>query len=231
MINFLSSWVKNLSLALIIVSILEMILPNSKTKKYIKMVMGLYILFSIISPFMDSSKFNLENINMDFYEKQIETTSSIEVNQSSMDIRINQIYKEQLEKDITGKLKEKGYELESCKVKANVSENDSGIERITLKVKEKIVLEELDNNLNENNSNEDNKEEKDTIENKIVTEIEKIQKVNVKVSKNDKEQNSVDNVNKEQKEESSKITKSDITLIKKFLIEEYGVSEKCLRIS
>ena len=63
MINFLSSWVKNLSLALIIVSILEMILPNNKTKKYVKMVMGLYILFSIIAPFIEnSSKFNLNNI-------------------------------------------------------------------------------------------------------------------------------------------------------------------------
>lgn len=226
MINFLSSWVKNLSLALIVVSILEMILPNSKTKKYIKMVMGLYILFSIISPFIDNSSFNLENINMDFYEKQIETTSSIEVNQSLMDIRINQIYKEQLEKDITSKLKEKGYELENCKVKTNISKNDNGIERITLKIKEKIQIEDLDNKLNENNE-----EEKDTFENKIVTEIEKIQKVNIKVSKDDNEQKSVESNNEKQKEESSKITKSDINLIKKFLIEEYGVSEKCLRIS
>ncbi|MCI8617569.1 MAG: stage III sporulation protein AF [Clostridia bacterium] len=226
MINFLSSWVKNLSLALIVVSILEMILPNSKTKKYIKMVMGLYILFSIISPFIDSSKFNLESINMNFYEKQTETTSSIEVNQTSMDVRINQIYKEQLEKNITSKLKEKGYELENCKVKTNISENDSGIERITIKIKEKIPIEDLDNKLNENNE-----EEKDTFENKIVTEIEKIQKVNVKVSKDDKEQNSVENDDAKQKKESSKITKSDISLIKKFLIEEYGVSEKCLRIS
>ena len=213
MINFLSSWVKNLSLALIVVSILEMILPNSKTKKYIKMVMGLYILFSIISHFIDSSKFNLESINMNFYEKQTETTSSIEVNQTSMDVRINQIYKEQLEKNITSKLKEKGYELENCKVKTNISENDSGIERITIKIKEKIPIEDLDNKLNENNE-----EEKDTFENKIVTEIEKIQKVNVKVSKDDKEQNSVENDDAKQKKESSKITKSDISLIKKFLI-------------
>lgn len=226
MINFLSTWVKNLSLALIIVSILEMILPNSKTKKYIKMVMGLYILFSIISPFIDSKNFNLENINMDFYEKTSKEASSIEVNQTSMDIRINQIYKEQLEKDITNKLKGKGYEIESCKVKANISENDSGIERITLKIKEKIVVEELENNLNEINEGE-----KDTFENKIVTEIEKIQKVNIKVSKDDKEQESVNGNNEKQKEESLKITKSDINLIKKFLIEEYGVSEKCLRIS
>ena len=60
MINFMSTWVKNLSLALIIVSILEMLLPNNKTKKYVKMIMGLYILFSIISPFIDNKdKFNL----------------------------------------------------------------------------------------------------------------------------------------------------------------------------
>lgn len=227
MINFLSIWVKNLSLALIIVSILEMILPNSKTKKYIKLVMGLYILFSIISPFIDNSRFNLENINMDFYKKQTEVTSSIEVNQSSMDIRINQIYKEQLEKDITSKLKERGYELESCKVKANISEGDSGIERITLKVKEKLLIEEDINEVKE----DEEVNEKDTIENKIVTEIEKIQKVNVKVSKDNEEKGSKEDDTDNQEKEKLKITKTDINLIKKFLIEEYGVSEKCLRIS
>ena len=65
MVSFLSNWVKNLSLAIIVVSILEMLLPNNKTKKYVKMVMGLYILFSIISPFIQNSdKFDLENINI-----------------------------------------------------------------------------------------------------------------------------------------------------------------------
>ena len=227
MIEFMSSWVKSLGLTIVIVSILEMILPNSKTKKYIKLVMGLYILFSIISPFIDNSRFNLENINMDFYKKQTEVTSSIEVNQSSMDIRINQIYKEQLEKDITSKLKERGYELESCKVKANISEGDSGIERITLKVKEKLLIEEDINEVKE----DEEVNEKDTIENKIVTEIEKIQKVNVKVSKDNEEKGSKEDDTDNQEKEKLKITKTDINLIKKFLIEEYGVSEKCLRIS
>lgn len=112
MINFLSSWVKNLSLALIIVSILEMILPNNKTKKYVRTVMGLYILFSIISPFIEnSSKINLNNIDLDSYTKNTKTASSKveEVDQTSMDNRINEIYKEELQKDITQKIEEKGY--------------------------------------------------------------------------------------------------------------------------
>lgn len=211
MINFLSSWVKNLSLALIIVSILEMILPNNKTKKYVRTVMGLYILFSIISPFIEnSSKINLNNIDLDSYTKNTKTASSKveEVDQTSMDNRINEIYKEELQKDITQKIEEKGYKVETCKVVAYISEKNSEIEKITIKINGKIN-EENDNDVKNN-----------TIENKIVTEIQKIQKVNIGVGEN-----------KENKEEETNITKTDIKIIKDFLIKEYGVSEKCLKIS
>lgn len=211
MINFLSSWVKNLSLALIIVSILEMILPNNKTKKYVRTVMGLYILFSIISPFIEnSSKINLNNIDLDSYTENTKTASSRveEVDQTSMDNRINEIYKEELQKDITQKIEEKGYKVETCKVVAYISEKNSEIEKITVKINGKIN-EENDNDVKNN-----------TIENKIVTEIQKIQKVNIGVGEN-----------KENKEEETNITKTDIKVIKDFLIKEYGVSEKCLKIS
>lgn len=219
MINFLSSWVKNLSLALIVVSILEMILPNSKTKKYIKMVMGIYILFTIVSPFIEgNNNLNLENINWDFYEKSLEEVSTTEVDQTSMDIRLNQLYKEQLEEDITKKLTEKGYEVEKCKVTVKISQgsyNNNTIEKIVVKIKEKISKPE------ENTENKEN----NTIENKIVTEIEKIKKVEVRVSE---ENENLEN-NDEQKTKS--ITRADIELIKDFLKEEYGVNEKCLKIS
>ena len=216
MINFLSSWVKNLALALIIVSILEMILPNNKTKKYVKMVMGLYILFSIISPFIEnSSKFNLNNLDLTSYLEGIQETSSIseEVDQTSMDNRLNQIYKEELEKDITQKIEEKGYEVESCKVVAHISQNDSGIEKITLKISGKI------------SQNENNQENTTTIEDKIITEVQKIQKVDITFSKNK------ENEEEQEVEEAIKITKTDIKIIKDLLISEYGVSEQCLKIS
>lgn len=209
MVDFLSSWVKNLSLALIIVSILEMILPNSKTKKYIKMIMGLYILFSIISPFIENSdKFNINELDFDYYTEEVSSISS-EVDQTSMDNRLNEIYKEELQKDIIQKLEEKGYEVESCKVKAQISEEDSGIEKITLVIAEKIENEE-------NNEN--------TLENKIVTEIQKIQKVEIGNSDNKDDEDN-------QEIENSKITKTDIRIIKDFLISEYGVSENCLKIN
>ena len=210
MINFLSSWVKNLALALIIVSILEMILPNNKTKKYVKMVMGLYILFSIISPFIENSnKFNFNNIDLNSYVEEVHTTSSTseKIDQTSMDDRLSQIYKEELENNITQKVEEKGYIVENCKVVANISQNDSNIEKITLKIGGKKV------------QNSDNQE------NTTLSEIQKVEKIDISVSKNK------ENAEEQESEETLKITKNDVKIIKDLLINEYGVSEKCLKIS
>ena len=205
MINFLSSCVKNLSLAIIVVSILEMLLPNNKTKKYIKMVMGLYILFSIISPIISNfSEFDLNNIDLNTYVEETKVASSSEVvNQDSMDVRLNQIYKQELEKDITEKLEEKGYIIENCEVNCSIKDSNSQIEKIILKL----------------SKNKDNNEI-ESIESRLVTEIQKVQKVQVKVDESETEE-----------EKTSNLTKTDIEEIKNFLTNEYGVSEKCLKIN
>ena len=236
MINFLSLWVKNLSLALIVVSILEMLLPNNKTKKYIKMVMGLYILFSIIAPFVNNSNvlnFNIEDVYSD-YSKEISSTSATsmegEVNQASMDDRLNKLYKEQLESDITQKVEEKGYDVRKCKVDAHISESDTGIEYITIEIDGKNDNVENSNNSdnsnktdateNSNVSSKYSKNSGNTLEDKIVKEIQKIQKVEIDVSKGD-----------DSEDTNSAITKTDVKMIKDFLTKEYGVSEKCLKIN
>ena len=204
MIEFLSSWAKGLGLAIVIVSILEMLLPNNKTKKYIRMVMGLYILFTIISPFIKNrTLFSVDNIDL---SKELNNYSSVEtsVDQTSMDERIQVLYVEELEKDITKKVEEKGYEVTECKVKANIQDENNTISKIKLKIKK---------------NEENKKEENETIENKMVNEIQKIKPVNTQIQNN----------NKEEKEE--KITRNDIQNIKKFLMEEYEVEEKCLEIN
>lgn len=213
MINFLSSWVKNLSLALIVISILEMILPNNKTKKYIRMVMGLYVLFSIISPFVKNKNLvNFKNIDVDSYISKTEEKSNDKqgINQQSMDKKLNEIYVQELENDVTNKIKEKGYIVNQCNVDAYISENG---EKNQIK---KIIL-----NISKNESKENEQEDNNALENKVVTEIQKIQKIriNTKTEQND--------TNKEKEN----ISTNDIQIIQKFLIEEYGVDEKCLKIN
>ena len=206
MVEFLSSWVKNLSLALIIVSILEIILPSNKTKKYVKMIMGLYILFSIIAPFIENSdilKFD-DSIYTDYFSKT--TSMPIEVDQTSMDNRLNEIYVKQLEEDIIKKVEENGYKTQNCKVKAQISEKDSGIESIILKISGKKEIKET--------------HEANIVEDKIITDVKEIEKVNIAINEGNNE-----------KEQNVNITKKDIKMIKEILIKEYGVKEECLRIS
>ena len=233
MIDYFSEWTQNLTLAIVIVSLFEMLLPNNKTKKYIKMVMGLYILFSIIAPFVNNSNvlnFNIEDVYSD-YSKEISSTSAAstagEVNQASMDDRLNKLYKEQLESDITQKVEEKGYDVRKCKVDAHVSESDTGIESITIEIDGKNDNTENSNNSkktdateNSNGSSKYSKNSGNTLEGKIVKEIQKIQKVEIDVSKGD-----------DSEDTNSAITKTDVKMIKDFLTKEYGVSEKCLKIN
>lgn len=211
MIKFMSSWVKGLGLAIVIVSILEMLLPNNKTKKYIRMVMGIYVLFTIISPFINQ-KDKLDVSNFDFENYQTAKTSTT-LDQSSMDERIQELYIQELEKDIVKKLKDKGYEATTCKVKAQISDK----EEETKITKIKIKVQKL---------KEDAKKENENLENQIVTEIQKIKPVDTTIRQSDKEKESGSEENKD-----TKVNKSDIQNIKKFLIEEYGVNEKCLEIN
>ena len=205
MIEFLSSWAKGLGLAIVVVSILEMILPNNKTKKYIRMVMGVYILFTIISPFIKNKQtIDVSNFEIEKYNNY--TSSSGKTTQTSIDKRIEELYIDKLEKDISKKVKEQGYDILNCDVEAklNDSEEDSEISKIKLQVKK-------------NESNKINDEL--TLENKVVEEIQKIRPINTNIIERDK-------INK-----SEKVTNEDKQKIKKFLMEEYGVKEKCLEIN
>lgn len=220
MIEFLSSSIKSLGVAIIIVSILEMLLPNNKIKKYIRMVMGIFILFNIIAPFIQNKdKFDLNEISLENFT-QTETVSSTNVNQVSMNQRIEKLYTQEMEKDITKKVEEKGYVVEDCNVIANIKdeENETKITQIRLSISKK--QEQAD-------TNENTKSIEETIENKIVTEIQKIKINPINISKNSEED--IQKTNQDANQNS--ISKSDIQNLKKFLIEEYGVSEKCLEIN
>ncbi len=208
MINALTSWAKAIVMAIIIVSILEMLLPNNKTKKYIKMVMGLFILYNIISPFIkDKNALKFEEADLQTFTSS--EIKSIEVNQESMDRRLEELYIQQIEKDITKKLEKKGYKVKSCKVQAKISndEDTTGITKIKLKIEK-----------GEKQESEDEKQDEE-IENKLITTIQSIKKVDTRISKTE---NMVGD---------ALLEKVDIQNIKQFLIKEYEVNEKCLEIN
>lgn len=142
MIKFVSSWTEQIVIAVIIVTIIELILPKNKNKKYIQMIMGIYVLFNIISPIIK----NKEAISIDEYNiEKYETKSQYEIDQSSMDERIEKIYLEELENKITSRFEEEGFYVEKCIIDAvlDTSKKNAGIHSITIKIKGPVDESEL----------------------------------------------------------------------------------------
>lgn len=133
MIKFLSSWAEQIVLAVIIGTIIELILPNSKNKKYVKMVIGIYILFNIISPVIkNKDKIAFEEIDFEKY-----TTISTKLNQSTMDEKLEKIYLEELENNIKTKFQNAGIEILKCSIDAELdtTKKNAGIHSINIKIK------------------------------------------------------------------------------------------------
>ena len=138
MIEFLSSWAQGIIVAVIIATLIEMILPNSSSKKYVKVVIGMYILFTIVSPIikkLGGKDINLNTIDIEKYEQQIsKSDNTISRKFEDNNTRsIKDIYVSNLKANISAKLKEKGYEIDTSDIQIKDDENYT-IEKITLKL-------------------------------------------------------------------------------------------------
>ena len=134
MINFMSSWAEQIVLAVVVATIIEMILPKNKNKKYIQMVIGVYVLFNVISPIIKNKEaFSIEKYSVENYQ----TKSQYVVDQTSMDSRLEKIYLEELENTVISKFEKYEIEVAKCKIDAvlDTTKKNAGLHSITVKVK------------------------------------------------------------------------------------------------
>ena len=170
MLGFLRNWIEQIALAVIIASIFEMILPSGKSQKYIKMVLGIFIIFNIISPFVDANSLYNFDVNelIENYTENIETSSGI----STQD-KIEEAYIKELETDIINTVEKEGYNVSSCDIDAVIysDDNNAGINSIN------IVLLSKNNNKTEETS----------------SDINSIENIEINVSVGNQEKNNQEN--------------------------------------
>jgi len=173
MLEWFRSWATGIVIAVIIATIIEMILPNSTSKKYIKIIIGIFIVYTIISPVIGS--FKGEDLNNYIkVENYIQSSSNaLQTNEVSDNAQssIKKIYSQNLQNDLKTKLKEKGYI--SNNINISISNDDKyNIERIDIKVDEKVT-----------NSNQDEKQ--------VKTIVDNIKAIKIKVKKDDSQNNAI----------------------------------------
>lgn len=133
MVETINSWAQKIIIVIIICTILEMILPEGKNKKYIKTVIGIYVVFTIISPII--TNLNNEQIDLNKYLKidntiSIETSSPIDTN-----TYIEEVYKEKLKTDIKSKIEEMNYKVNKIDLKIETENEEKYGEILEINLK------------------------------------------------------------------------------------------------
>ena len=218
MIEWVTSWAQGIIIAVIIATIIEMVLPDGNCKKYIKVVIGVYILFSIISPVITKitgKGFNIsEEFNLDEFYAEADSKFIYNELNSNNSNNIMDIYITNLKTDITAKLKNKGYEVINCNIEIK-DEETYEISSLNLSLKK---INENDNNKNESSNNNTNKVEK----------VEAINEISISIEGNNRENdvenstnilNDENNINSEN--ETTKNYNIDLTAYEKNKVKEY----------
>ena len=138
MINYISSWAGGIITAVIVVTILEMILPNGNSKKYIKTIIGIYVIYIIISPAIKLTGGKELKINVKDYEKYfgIEETDINTINVMS----VEESYKIELNKKLKADIEEMGYIVH--KANAELDLEKGNITKVSLEVEKGKKKEE-----------------------------------------------------------------------------------------
>lgn len=132
--EWLSLWLKKIILLVLLAAFLDLILPNTNLQRYVKIVMGLIILVSIMSPLF--SLFNLSQdelaLRMSRYQQEMtDSTDSTDSDWKSLTNRIlstqdeqaHRYVQTQMEAIIREQLKE-SYGVELAQVSINMEQKD-----------------------------------------------------------------------------------------------------------
>lgn len=213
MVSWLSNWAEAIIIAVIIATIIEMILPEGSSKKYIKVVIGVYILFTIVSPvitqFTGKSLAVSDFLDLDSYINEVkekETTQNLLQENNAASIK--DIYVGNLKADIQNKLKGKGYTVTTIFLEVGDDENYT-LHKISLSI------------IKDEDKEEDNTEESF---NTIVNSIEVVNEISISVSNIQHTQESTNIVEKEKMK--TNLTSSEKEKIKEYLSSVYEINEK-----
>ena len=134
--QFIYSWASGLIVAVIIATIIELVLPENKNKKYIKMVSGVFILFTIISPIIVKFNGNVD-LDIDKYTNMLMPENLVEVQETASivtDENIIKVYRDNLTRNIRTGIENLNYVVNSIELEIDEEKNYGDIRRIYLDV-------------------------------------------------------------------------------------------------
>ena len=139
MIKFMKNWCEGIIVGVMISLIIELIIPEGNNKKYVKVISGIFIIFTVLNPIF-------QNLNFDFEKTFDELFDNSSVETSTVDVYVNNemkdVYILEIENDIKEFLKRNGYEVEKVNIKLDL--NYEEIISLEIKIKDFENIEDIE---------------------------------------------------------------------------------------
>lgn len=195
-----------------------MILPEGNCKKYIKVVIGIYVLFTIVSPvitkFFGKEIKVSEILDLNEYIQEVEASSKMQESVENENAgNITSIYVNGIKEDMKAKIEAKGYVVNNIELR--IGNYDTY----------EIAEVKLDIVTNKNSYQED-----DTNKTNEVEQVQQVEKVKVDILNNEIEEE------KQEEQESSRNQENKLNItqkqeIKEYLSSTYGISMNNISIN
>ena len=195
-----------------------MILPEGNSKKYIKVVIGIYVLFTIVSPvitkFFGKEIKVSEILDLNEYIQEVEASSKMQESVENENTgNITNIYVNGIKEDMKAKIEAKGYVVNNIELRIGNYDTYEIAE-----VKLDIVTNK--NSYQENDANKTNE----------VEQVQQVEKVKVDILNNEIEEE------KQEEQESNKNQENKLSItqkqeIKEYLSSTYGISMNNISIN
>ncbi len=224
-IEWISDWAGGIIVAVVIGAVIEMILPEGNSKKYIKVVIGVYVLFTIVSPVI--TKFTGKTVqvsdilDLDKYIEETEESMKVQNTiQDSNQSSILEVYSSGIKDDMKAKIEAKGYKVNDIAIEVANDESYS-ITSIVVEVEEIDSESEEETNTQAEENNTSNK----------VEEVESVNKIEISITENDEDTNKTNTNSDENKENKNSLSSSKKKELKEYLSGVYEVQEENITIN
>lgn len=168
--EFIYDWLKDIVVFFIIITLIELIMPKGKLKRYMNFIIGLILIFMVISPFLKlfSIDFKLEDSRIDQYQKQ--EIYDIDFTKEQTE-RIEDLYIEKIDSEINKLIeKQSEYKVKNSNINIDKDEENFGeVNSINIELTQKnnvnedkkikkINISKINDKKQENNIEEDQKQ-------------------------------------------------------------------------
>ncbi|MDV2685141.1 stage III sporulation protein AF [Alkalihalophilus lindianensis] len=128
--DFLTSWITNIILLILLATILELMIPNSVLQRYVKMVVGLLLLVMILQPLLSILTKDVDQwlVSITQHSNQMEKSLEDEINLQKSDIElglrayISEQMAVQLENEVKDTLREQ-HDVSIARVEVKMAES------------------------------------------------------------------------------------------------------------